>query len=347
MNGSAAEAPTIGAPTGDVPIVDAHGHTLDQAFPTQRPLHEALGGLTDVPLMRAGGVAVQLTACWVPDAAIGGPHGSRQPLLKMLQMVDYLHRELEGAAGEQAALATCAGDIEAARMAGKVAFILGLEGGDCLQGDPSVLRTLYRLGLRHLGLVHEGRNALGCATQVWEGETMRAYDEGSDPLGRLTDAGREVIREMDRLGILVDVTHMVEATFWDALEVARRPVVATHGNARALRDTVRYLTDDQIRAVAATGGMVCPSPMPLGPGGEEAGLVLLLDHVDHMIKLVGAEHVGFGTDFLGQGDNPQGLAHIGETGLIAKGLRGRGHSSEATAAILGGNFMRVFRAVVG
>ena len=97
----------------------AAGHTLDQAFPTQRPLHEALGGLTDVPLMRAGGVAVQLTACWVPDAAIGGPHGSRQPLLKKLQMVDYLHRELEGAAGEQAALATCAGDIEAARVAGK------------------------------------------------------------------------------------------------------------------------------------------------------------------------------------------------------------------------------------
>ena len=240
------------------PIIDAHGHTLDLAFKSEGKLHQGLGGLTDVPLMRAGGVAAQLTACWVPDARIGGPHGSRHPLQEVLRIIDYLHRQLEGEAGEYAVLATTADHIEEAHKSGKVAFVLGLEGGDALKGDLSVLRTLYRLGLRHLGLVHEGRNALGTATQVWDGPTMRLYDSEVDPPGRLTEAGRQVIGEMNRLGMLVDITHLVEACFWDALEVARAPVIATHGNARALRDTVRYLSDDQLRAVAATGGSDLP-----------------------------------------------------------------------------------------
>ena len=164
----------------DAPLIDVHGHTLDQAFKSQKRFHHSLGGLTDLPLMRAGGVAAQLTACWVPDAANGGPHASPDPLRLILQMADYFDRELKGAAGDHATLATSASDIEAARGSGKTAFVFGLEGGDCLQGDLSVLRTLHRLGLRHLGLVHEGRNALGSATQVWEGPLMRLYDERID-----------------------------------------------------------------------------------------------------------------------------------------------------------------------
>ena len=332
----------------EIPVVDAHGHTLDLAFKVGRPLHQSLGGLTDVPLMRAGGVAAQLTACWVPDAAVGGPHGSRQPLRQALQLIDYLHDQLAGIAGEYALLATAAADIEAAYRSGKIAFVLGLEGGDSLQGDVGLLRTLHRLGLRHLGLVHEGRNALGAATQVWDGPTMRLYDPKVDPPGRLTTAGKQFIKEMNRLGMLVDVTHMVEECFWDALEVVRAPVIATHGNARALRDTVRYLSDDQIRALAATGGLICPSPMPLGPGGEMASLEMLLDHIDYMVALVGAEHVGFGTDLLDQIDaRPHGLADIGESQHIVAGLQQRGHPPAVTAAIMGGNFIRVFGKVVG
>ena len=248
-------------------------------------------------MMRAGGVAAQLTACWVPDAAIGGPHASRQPLRKLLQMVDYLHHELNGPAGDHVTLAACAGDIEAARADGKVALILGLEGGDALKGDVSLLRTLHRLGLRHVGLVHEGRNALGTATQVWNGPEMRVHDSHIDGPGGLTPAGHAVVGEMNRLGMLVDVTHMEAATFRDTLAITTAPVVATHGNARALRDTPRYFDDDQLRAIAATGGLICPSPTPLGPTPEAAALELLLDHIDHMVALVGPDHVGFGTDF--------------------------------------------------
>ena len=278
------------------PIVDAHGHTLDLAFKSQRRLHSDLGELTDVPLMRAGGVTGQLTACWVPDVSIGGPHGSRHPLHDLLRMIDYLSRELDSDAGAHARLATTAGDIIAAWHDGTTAFVLGLEGGDSVNGDLAVLRTLYRLGVRHVGLVHESRNAMGTATQFWDGPTMRLYDKNRDSAGRLTDAGKRVIREMNRLGMLVDVTHMIEASFWDALDVARDPVIVTHGNARSLTDIVRYLTDEQIRAVAETKGLVCPSPMPLGPGYESASLKMLLDHIDYMVELVGAEHVGFGTD---------------------------------------------------
>ena len=153
---------------------------------------------------------------------------------------------------------------------------------------------------------------------------------------------------MNRLGMLVDITHMVEACFWDALKVARAPVIATHGNARALRDTVRYLSDDQLRAVAATGGLICPSPMPLGPGGETASLGMLLDHIDYIVALVGSAHVGFGTDLLDQlNARPVGLEDIGESQNIVEGLQQRGHQAEAIDGIMGGNFMRVFREVAG
>jgi membrane dipeptidase len=330
------------------PIVDVHGHTLDLAFKSQRRFHEDLGGLTDVPLMRAGGVTAQLTPCWVPDASIGGPHGSQHPLRDMLRIIDYLLCELDSDAGEQARLATSADDIEAAWHDGTTAFVLGLEDGDLVQGDPAVLRTLYRLGVRHVGLVHEGRNTMGTATQVWDGPEMRLYDSQRDSGGGLTDAGKRIIREMNRLGMLVDVAHMIEPSFWDALDVARAPVIVTHGNARSLHDTVRYLTDEQIRAVAETKGLVCPSPTPLGPGNETASLKMLLDNIDYMVELVGAEHVGVATDLLDQNDSrPEGMGDISETGNVIKGLQQRGHGVEAINQIMGANFMRVFKAVAG
>ena len=329
-------------------VVDAHGHFLDMAANSRRKLHESLGGLTDVPLMCAGGVTAQLTACWMPDVRIGGPHGSRQPFRDLMGMVDYVHRELEGEAGDHVVLARTAGDIEGAAAESKNAFVLGLEGGDALRGDLGRLRALYEAGLRHVCLVHEGRNDIGVATQVWEDSTMRVYEPGIDPPGGLSDAGKRVVREMNRLGMLVDVTHMVEESFWDTLEVSTAPVIASHGNARSLRETVRYLTDEQIRAVAETGGMVCPSPFPLGPTPERPSLEMMLRHVDHMVRLVGPDHVGFGTDFLDQtGARPTGFGDIGETPRFVEGLLELGYGAAAIRKIMGGNFLRVFGQVAG
>ena len=329
-------------------VIDAHGHFLDMAASARRKLHESLGGLTDVPLMRAGGVTAQLTACWMPDVRIGGPHGSRRPFRDLNAMLDYVHRELEGEAGEHVVLARTAGDIEGAAAESKNAFVLGLEGGDALRGDLGRLRTLYDAGLRHVCLVHEGRNAMGVATQVWEGGAMRVYDPTTDAPGGLSAAGRQIVRELNRLGMLVDVTHMVEESFWETLEVSTAPVIASHGNARALWDTVRYLTDEQIRAVAETGGIVCPSPFPLGPTRERPSLEMMLRHVDHMVRLVGSDHVGYGTDFLDQtGSRPVGFGDIGETPRFVEGLVELGYGSSAIRKIMGGNFLRVFRQVAG
>ena len=329
-------------------VVDAHGHFLDMAANSRRKLHESLGGLTDVPLMRAGSVTAQLTACWMPDVRIGGPHGSWQPFRDLVKMLDYVHRELDGEAGDHVVLARTAWDIEGAAAESKNAFVLGLEGGDALRGDLGRLRSLYDAGLRHVCLVHEGRNAIGVATQVWEGGTMRVYDPRIDEPGRLSAAGKQIVREMNRLGMLVDVTHMVEESFWDTLEVSTAPVIASHGNARALRDTVRYLTDEQIRAVAETGGMVCPSPFPLGPTRERPSLEMMLRHVDHMVRLVGPDHVGFGTDFLDQtGARPTGFGDIGETPRFVEGLLELGYGAAAIRKIMGGNFLRVFGQVAG
>jgi membrane dipeptidase len=342
--------PTLSAETilQDSIIIDAHGHFLDMAADSGRRLHESLGGLTDVPLMRAGGVSAQLTACWMPDVRVGGPHGSRQPFRDVMKMLDYVHRELEGEAGEHVVLARTAGDIEGAAAESKTALVLGLEGGDALRGDLGRLRALYEAGLRHVCLVHEGRNAMGVATQVWEDSTMRVYDPVIDARGGLSADGRRVVREMNRLGMLVDVTHMVEESFWDTLEVSTAPVIASHGNARSLCETVRYLTDEQIRAVAETGGIICPSPFPLGPTRERPSLEMMLRHVDHMVRLVGPDYVGFGTDFLGQtGSRPAGFGDVGETPRFVEGLLELGYGATAIRKIMGGNFLRVFRRVAG
>ena len=178
---------------------------------------------------------------------------------------------------------------------------------------------------------------------------MRLYDSEVDPPGRL-DRGWPTGRWRDEPDWACSSISRIwlRLAFWDALEVARAPVIATHGNARALRDTVRYLNDDQLRAVAATGGLICPSPMPLGPRGETASLEMLLDHVDYIVALVGAAHVGFGTDLLDQlNARPVGLEDIGESQNIVEGLRHRGHQAEAIDGIMGGNFIRVFREVAG
>ena len=330
----------------DAIIIDAHGHTLDLAYRTGKRLHHPLGGLTDVPLMRAGGVTAQVSACYVPDVETLGsdPRATHRPLQLLLQMVDYLHREVENDAGAHLRLATCAQDIEEAKRSGKCALILGIEGADPLKGDVRMLRILYRLGLRHVLLGHEGRNAFAMSNASWTGGSWREYDPDLDGPGGLTPVGKELVREMNRLGMLVDVSHLVEASFWDVLDQSDQPVVATHSNTRALADCLRNLTDEQIVAIAESGGVVCATAMRLCPD-VDSSVEAFLDHVDHMVKLVGPAHVGFGTDFCKGGYLPQDFEDIGKTGNLVKGLLDRGYSDTETRGIFGENLLRVFRAV--
>jgi len=329
-------------------VIDGHGHTLDTAYETRKRLHHPLPGMTDVPRMRAGGVTAQISACYVADARTegSGPNGRYRPLDTVLQMLDLFHGELEAEAGEYVTLGATAEDVEAAKKEGKCVLILGLEGADPLNADEDLetLRVLHQLGLRHTLIAHEGRNAFGTSSAFWTGTEWREYDPELDGPGGLTPRGKGLVQELNRLGILVDVSHLAEASFWDVLEVGRGPVVATHSNARALSDCQRNLTDEQIEAIAEVGGVVGATAMRLC-SGEYADLDTLLDQIDHMVQLVGMEHVGFGTDFGFEGYVPPGLEHIGKLGNLERGLLARGYGARDVQRILGLNFLRVFRAV--
>jgi membrane dipeptidase len=344
------ERVTTATATANWTIVDAHGHALDLAFRQGRHLNDSLGGTTDVPSLRAGGVTVQLTAMWIPDRRLTGPHGHTvdDPLVSALRMFDYLRTELDGAAAGAVILVRSAADISRAKEQGKVALLVGMEGTDALADDLAVLRTLYQLGLRHVGIVHERRNAYGTSTLIWESGTRRAYDPALDPPATLTEAGRELIAECDRLGILVDLTHLVDEAFYDALGASERPVIVSHAGSRALRNSTRYLADAQVRAVASSGGVVCASPTPLGPSDEAPGLDLLLNTIDHFVKLVGADHVGIGTDFKDQfGYYPHPFTDSSRTEVVAEALFARGYRDTDVEKIMGGSVLRVIRAVLG
>lgn len=331
-------------------IIDVHGHILDLAYRSNKQLNSSLGGVTDVPLMRVGGVTGQLCSTWTPNIALSGPHSHsvEAPLRTLLGIIDYLHRELCGPAGTDVRLARTTADLKAAAYEGRVALIVGMEGTDALGGDSSVLRILHRLGLRHVGLVHEHANEFGAASQVWEKGRMRPYDGAKDPEGHLSDRGRTLLDEMCQLGILVDLTHLVEPAFWEVLDFIKRPSLVSHGGARGLTNSVRYLSDEQILAVAHSGGMIGASPTPLGPSDERPGLPLLLDTIDYLVKLVGTDHVGIGTDFKDQlGYFPPPFANTSGTPAVIRGLRDRGYDTAAINQIGGGNFLRIFEQVAG
>lgn len=331
-------------------IIDLHGHALDLAFRSDERLNAPLGGATDIPLMRAGGVTGQLCATWTPDVACSGPHSHSvvAPRQTLLDILDYLQLELSGPVGADVLLARTAADLREAAHDGRVALIVGVEGTDAIDGDPAVLRRLYRLGLRHVGLVHEHANEFGASSQVWEAGRMRAYDPEKDPARHLSVRGRELVAEMCQLGILVDLTHLVEPAFSEVLESVAGPVVVSHGGARGVTNSVRYLSDDQICAIAGSGGVIGASPTPLGPSQERPGLPLLLDTVDYLVELVGSDHVGIGTDFKDQvGYFPPPFANSGHTPALISALHQRGYDHTAIDLIAGGNFLRIFEQVAG
>ena len=203
-------------------VLDMHGHTVDIAFRGSRHLHESLGGVTDVPLMQAGGVHAQLSATWLPDITLSGPHSHSVPSPKesLSAIFDYLDQELAGRAAEDVLLARTATDLRHAKRTGRVAILVGMEGTDALQGEPALLEHFYNRGLRQIGLVHEHANEFGGASQVWDAGKMRAFDQSNDPKFHLTPRGRDLLRIMVRLRILIDLTHMVEPAFWEVLEEA-------------------------------------------------------------------------------------------------------------------------------
>lgn len=256
-------------------------------------------------------------------------------MIDFLHMADTLHTEVE-ASRDDLVLARCSNDVESAHREGKLACILSIEGAEPLKGDLAVLRTAYRLGVRNIGLVWGGRNELGCGVLGSEVD-----DEG------LSNFGRDVVQEAGRLGIMVDVSHLNEAGFWDVLDVTEKPIVASHSNARKLLDHPRNLWDEQIQAIAEAGGLVGVVFAFLTEDRSASTLEHVLDQIDYMVTLVGPDHVGLGSDFDGIKYTPAGLEDVSQMPAITRGLLERGYADEDIAQILGGNWLRVFREVTG
>jgi membrane dipeptidase len=247
--------------------------------------------------------------------------------------------------------ATTAEQIRQAKREGKVAILIGVEGGHAIENSIDNLRELHRRGVRYMTLTWNNGNE-------WAGAAAGLNNTRS---GGLTDRGREIVREMNRLGMLVDISHVSDSTFFDAVATSAYPVIASHSSARALNRHRRNLSDEQLRAVARNGGVVNVNfysafidPAFLERSEALAGndaairalprpaLSVLLDHFEHIIRVAGIDHVGIGSDFDGVGGLlPQGMDDVTRLPLIAQGLLDRGYSETDVRKVLGGNMLRV------
>ena len=330
-----------------VPVIDCHNDSIqatlrgDTRFnplrhrpPTPRRLwQKAESGHWDFPRALEAGQSGQVTNLlvpWVKD----GPY---------LHSILKAHRQLQldlASAPQMAIVATTAADFERAHQEGKVAVLLHIEGAEGIHGDLDLLHIYHQLGVRSLGLTWMYRNEV--AEGNWE-------DTGAG----LTNFGRDAIRELNQLDMLVDVAHSTEQTFWDALETSSSPVICSHTSCRALvkdfhsHAPSRYLSDEQMKALAEQGGVLgifFTANRELDD--DDADVHALARFFAHAAEVCGAEHIGYGSDFDG-GFPPHGLEDIRGLPNLTGALIDVGFSDEELLGILGGNWLRVFRQVVG
>ncbi|MFI6597630.1 dipeptidase [Nonomuraea sp. NPDC050536] len=303
-----------------------------------------------LPQLREGGVDLQVLPVFVDDQF--RPEGA---LRRTLRMVECAHTIAEGNA-DAVRLCRTGEEIDEALEQDKIALVLALESAPGVDADVELFRTLHRLGVRVASIAHWGRSAL-------------ADGSGEDATGsRLTSAGVEALRELERLGIVFDISHLGASGVAHVLELATRPVIASHSSARALCDHHRNLTDDQIRGVAATGGVVCVNFVPdfLDTERERQTIDRLVDHIEHVVSVAGIEHVGIGPDFLrevladvvpaccdevdytGVANDASlpGLDGPAELPALTAAMVRRGLEDKDIEAILGGNVLRLFRAAL-
>jgi membrane dipeptidase len=274
-------------------------------------------------------------------------------------------------------------DIERAHREHKLAALMGIEGGHSLENDIHLLRDYYRLGVRYMTLSWSNTNEFADSSGDMDNSTVPHHNG-------LTEGGKQIVLEMNRLGMLVDISHVSDKTFWDAIAVTKSPVIASHSSARALTNHPRNMTDDMLRAVAKNGGVVQvnfysafvdetyrkaedaqkkekdaavkayieklksegKTPTYLDTDRIEREwaakiprppLSSLIDHIDHVAKVAGIDHVGLGSDFDGvMGATPQGMDSAADLPKITQGLLDRGYSSDDIRKVLGGNLLRVF-----
>ena len=322
--------------------------------------------MTDIPRMRQGGVGAQFWSVYVPAALAG-----QQAVTATLEQIDIVYRMI-ARYPDDFELALTADDVQRIFGEGKIASLIGLEGGHSIDSSLGALRMFARLGARYMTLTHS-KNV------PWADSATDTPERGG-----LTAFGEEVVREMNRLGMLVDMSHVSEETMEDVLRVTRAPVIFSHSSARALCDHPRNVPDAILRQLPKNGGVVMVSFVPgfttpeasawdtaqeaerarlekLAPKDEaamKAGMSAWLaghprpkvtiaqvaDHVDHVRKMAGIDHVAYGSDFDGISSTPAGLEDVSKFPALTAELLRRGYTELEVKKVLGMNLLRVMRA---
>jgi membrane dipeptidase len=359
-------------------IIALHADTTERWVDEQVDLERRLAdGHFDPVRAREGGLDAQYFSIWVEPQLFGG--GGAGAVKRADVQIEAV-RQLVKAHPETWELATTAADVRRISAAGKIAALMGMEGGYAIDEKLENVDRYYQMGVRYL-------------SPAWSVSTSWAGSSG-DPAGQtrgLNDFGKQVIREMNRLGIMVDVSHLSDKAFWDIVNTSTKPVIATHSGCRAIANVPRNLTDDMIVALAKTGGVVNVIfyPEHIEPGyaekkkrvdAEIAALVQraseaesgdaahkklardrvrrdeylkrlppvsvtrIVDHIDHIVKLVGIDHVGIGSDFDGVQAVPADLKSVADLPHLTAELLRRGYSENDIEKILGGNMLRVMEA---
>lgn len=334
-------------------------------------------GDTDLVRLRAGGLGAQFFSAYVPASMVA----ANQSAHRALEMIDTIRHDIVARHPNRFVLALTAADIVEAHRAGKIAALIGIEGGHAIEDSLRLLRDYYALGVRYMTLTHSNTNG-------WADSSGDIRKAGVKHHGGLTEFGRSVVREMNRLGMLVDVSHVADDTFWDVMETSSAPVIASHSSCRALTPELRNMTDDMIRAMAKKGGVIhinfACSFLTRQPAVNEARKALqkktaarlrsksseehevtlmvktelergkgvpvpatigdVLAHIDHVVKIAGVDAVGLGSDFDGIDCAPAGLEDVSKYPNLIRALLEKGYRPEHVKKILGGNTLRVLRA---
>ncbi len=351
-------------------VVDTHADTTPWFQDPEWRFEErhALGHY-DLPRMREGGLDVQFWSIFVGRRETPG-----SALREALERVDAVYTMVERHP-DSTELARSAAEVRRIVSQGKIASLMGIEGGHVLEGSLAALRDFQRLGVRYLTLTHAWNNDL--ADSSGTAEIPPPTHGGLSPLGE------RVVQELNRLGVMVDVSHASDETFWDVLRVTRAPVIASHSSARAVARHPRNLSDEMLRELARNGGVaminfypgyideevgrqarqhaetlrpaleaLVPAAAPLARlramqrlqaehPWPRAPLARLVDHFDHAIRVAGADHVGIGADMDGVPSMPEGLEDVSRLPALTVELRRRGHSAETVRKVLGANLLRV------
>jgi len=354
--------------------VDTHADT-----PTEWMEHPFDLGVTntrghfDYPRMKAGGLDAEFFAAYVP-----AKYANKGAAAFCMKIMEAIHEMVDGYPA-WVRFATSTTDIRNAVRDGKRAILIGIEGGHAIEDSLDLLRAFYRFGARYMTLTHTNTNNWA------DSSTDEAKHNGLSPFGK------QVVLEMNRLGMMVDISHVSDKTFYDAVAVSKAPVIASHSSARALADVPRNMTDDMLIALAKNGGVAEVNFYPVflsneaakanaarneklkpaiaelkakdpseGPAYQEGvkklmdenplppvPYTVIVDHIDHMVKVAGIDHVGIGSDFDGIGSTPTGMEDVSKLPAIREELKRRGYSETDIRKIMGENFMRVFAEVEG